>query len=106
MSARSTNLSIKKPFTVYTKSKSFIGSAPPRLQCNNLYIHYSMSNDEHQIFEMSSNNSMRQVKNKNCTIDRKLYLQSRLDCSPRAKYYYPEATSWRYGWIRSNPSEA
>lgn len=29
------------------------------------------------------------------------YLTKRLDQSPRQKYYFPEATSWRIGWIQS-----
>lgn len=31
----------------------------------------------------------------------KTYLAKRLDQSPRQKYYFPEATSWRIGWIQN-----
>lgn len=31
----------------------------------------------------------------------KTYLTKRLDQSPRQKYYFPEATSWRIGWIQN-----
>lgn len=31
----------------------------------------------------------------------KNYLTKRLDQSPRQKYYFPEATSWRIGWIQN-----
>lgn len=29
---------------------------------------------------------------------RKNYLKERYQRSPREKYHFPEATSWRYGW--------
>lgn len=31
----------------------------------------------------------------------KTYLTKRLDQSPRQKYFFPEATSWRIGWIQN-----
>lgn len=36
---------------------------------------------------------------------REQYLSARSQVTPRDKYYYPEATSWRYGWVR-NAEEA
>lgn len=32
---------------------------------------------------------------------RELYLSARKLASPREKYNFPEATSWRYGWVKS-----
>lgn len=33
------------------------------------------------------------------------YLLARQTHSPRDKYYYPEATSWRYGWFHESSQE-
>lgn len=33
------------------------------------------------------------------------YLTARSQVMPRDKYYFPAATSWRYGWVRSADAE-
>lgn len=36
---------------------------------------------------------------------RRKYLEVRWDSSPREKFYFPVATSWRYGWVQSSAED-
>lgn len=101
----------RRPFTVYTNSKSFITKY--RSQSNKCVdnVGYSIAQDEFVAYQQPDGRSMKEVKNEHRMIlknERDLdarikYLSVRWEESPRDKYYYPAATSWRYGWVQPRP---
>lgn len=94
-------LTKQKPFIVPTKIDT---SRKNRNTQTPTYAMYSVSSQE-RLACLCTNAipSMRNIKSDQLTVlktdTRKNYLNSRLNISPRSKYYYPEATSWRYGWL-------
>lgn len=86
--------------------KSFLtnGSTSRYRQKNNSRFEYDLSKDE-QFFNGKFSSAMKSVPNEEKQIlnsgQRECYLNARYEHSPDSKYYYPEATSWRYGWLHS-----
>ena len=67
-----------------------------KIRHTNSQVFYSLSNDENYQFNKSP------MKNNSTFIKTKLkqdYLTERYNKRPSEKYNFPEATSWRYGWI-------
>lgn len=101
------------PFTVYVKaSRSIVStssSARQRRIANS--AEYSMTPAEYEAFGVRlDGRQMRDVTADHLKIlanpkdlnARTKYLEVRWDSSPREKYYFPVATSWRYGWVQSS----
>ncbi|XP_037038122.1 uncharacterized protein LOC119075701 [Bradysia coprophila] len=100
----------KKPFTVYAGSKSSTTNGCTKRKRLSDVVNYSLSPDELKSCPKTIEQPMRNADPVELEIlynaaDRssgKNYLAKRLDQSPREKYYFPEATSWRIGWIQSH----
>lgn len=104
------------PFTVYVRSdRSFLSTnslARQRRIANS--AEYSMTVAEYEAFgghldgrQMRdvTENHLKILANPKDLNARKNYLEVRLDSSPREKFYFPVATSWRYGWVRPKGEE-
>lgn len=99
-----------RPFSVYTRSKSFVtNSSTQRNKRLSSVADYSMAPDEYRACgDVPAECPMRTVntehlnilQNRKDTDGRKKYLFARWESSPRDKFYYPAATSWRYGWLQ------
>lgn len=104
---RNQNAPPRRPFTVYTNSRSFVTARNRNKYCIDS-VGYSMAPDEIIACQHPDGCTMKEVKNEHqiilkndCDIEaRKKYLSVRWEQSPRDKYYYPAATSWRYGWVQ------
>ena len=102
----------KQNFNVYTKNKSFVTSSGPTTLKKKQQIgdfNYSINVEELKAFEIPSERPMRKANEEHLTIltndqdaARQKYLNARWNASPRDKYYFPEATSWRYGWVQAS----
>lgn len=95
----------KRPFNIYTKSSSI---RRPRDQKGNVFADYSMTNEELRSCEVPADGQMRRPSSQDYSAilhnppdpdARKRYLEARSAETPREKYFYPEATSYRYGWV-------
>lgn len=62
--------------------------------------------EKQQQTEDSSRQQLGETKTAKSMGARELYLSARHRESPRDKYYYPEATSWRIGWVQRADDEA
>lgn len=67
-----------------------------------------MTSDELRSYELPADGQMRRrladdysgiLRNAPDLDARKKYLEARSTATPREKYFYPEATSYRYGWV-------
>lgn len=100
-----------RPFSVYVRCRTFLSSTP-RGKCSTppQGPEYSMSPAEYQsCCHQKAGLVMRDVKTEHKQIlngsrdtcdARQKYLTARWDSStPREKFYFPAATSWRYGWL-------
>lgn len=112
----------KAPFVNYIRTKTSIGSSngsnPLSRRTSDLFG-YSLSSAERRAFvltdnddannDMDNDNGMKKRTDAQRTIlhneqdcsARENYLNVRNEVRPRDKYYYPAATSWRYGWVDS-----
>lgn len=91
----------QKPFIVPTKTAT--SCRKTHSKCPE-YATYSVNSQERLACVCrNAIPSMRNVKSDQLTVlksdSTKNYLNSRSNITPRSKYYYPEATSWRYGWM-------
>lgn len=116
-----------RPFNAYAKAASTVTSAGLRgHRHGNDIFGYSMSSAEYGAIELADRNgAMRRANSEHRMLlqqtdshsplghkaqphrnAREQYLSARSLVTPRDKYNYPEATSWRIGWVRSIPEEA
>lgn len=96
----------KRPFNNYSKSSSFCKSRNQK--DTNRFVDYSMTSEELGSCELPVDGQLRRRLTDDCTAilhdengpdARKKYLAARSVATPREKYFYPEATSYRYGWV-------
>lgn len=103
----------KLPFVIYIKSSSACrptSQAPTKRNAKgtNLFVDYSMTSEELRSYALPANGQVRRTVGADYSAilhnapdpdARKKYLAARSAASPREKYFYPEATSYRYGWV-------
>lgn len=105
-----------KPFSVYVGAKSFVTNACSKNQRRlSDFASYSLSVDEtkacctttavYRSMRHPDPGELKILHNPKDLSSREHYLVKRLDQSPREKYYFPEATSWRHGWIQSHKGQ-
>ena len=89
-----------KKFSNYVSSKSFVSKGPKVAKHNNFLYH--LSSEESKIFN-ATKKPMKEVPETEKNLlkggQRREYLEVRKEKGPVTKYHYPEATSWRYGWL-------
>jgi len=90
----------KKKFTTYVNTKSYVAKGAPMDKHSNFQYH--LSKEERRLFTIAKN-PMKDVPEKARQLlkegQRQQYLNVRNEQGPVSKYHYPEATSWRYGWL-------
>lgn len=103
------------PFTVYARTDRSVvtySSARQRRIANS--AEYSMTPAEYEAFGVRLDgrqmrdvtaDQMKILANTKDLNARKKYLEVRWDSSPREKFYFPVATSWRYGWVQSSAKD-
>lgn len=101
------------PFTVYVRADRSVVSSARRTRIANS-AEYSMTPAEYEAFGAHlDGRHMRDVTLDHLKIlanpkdlnARMKYLEVRWDSSPREKFYFPVATSWRYGWVQSSSKD-
>ncbi|XP_055856084.1 uncharacterized protein LOC129919255 [Episyrphus balteatus] len=94
-----TKLLVQPPF--YCVVKSFNKGKPKK---SSSFASYDLSKEEN-IFNGHFSGPMKSVSVEQKQIlesgKRNDYLTMRYDHSPDTKYNFPEATSWRYGWLHN-----